>query len=957
MARGGRDKKDVAIFTYSELHSPANDSYFYDQYRPDDSYVCASDVREVRPAWARTEDGSFLKIVNTDAFPQRIRMEVCRRAGEPCSFLPQGVTSSCRQRYSVHKMTAEYPDASSDETFLAAFKVPSGCFCHIRQKNTDQILSDFPGSIEGSEKKISPSLTFQKSLNDQNRPHRPPLLGPLNFDTPLNSQEHHPLAKDQSIQPTLLTSSFRQSTITTTLRPIITMTTSVFRDGASEELNTLSPSTTLSPPHFVTHHFHQPDAFQNLGPVTSQPELLREVRQNKDKISIYSQQLLDALLYNFNRAESLEGIPFSERDEAEAAFLKELQSLPEGLEITRAGNNTFNLSLRHVVKDGRVKPMNVIVSIENGLVKFIPNSDEGASSQYATATITVEELYEVLKKYLEVLQQRKPDDTELSTKEEAVSDLKASNVPTIHNHGSPIFIFASQTGRRLQTVDVSPPEIIELPLSLKPDSNNERHTVNLVRKSTNKPFSDVSTSSVNDNKFDTHSKVSKIIDLLRNDKGSASSVNRTHGIHSFQQPVHPASHIYSSLLQSHLLNEALNKSGLPKESAVLHNLTSIINKGFSSKDLNSSLFFNTIKKAHHIIPVPVSLSASNHSTNSASKQNDNRHASVSPKDKAIKNSTHITFHLIPESISNELNRPKNSLASKAGKDVHLLLQTSPNIPGNLTNSTKNLQQQIESNEKNREPSGLVPVEVIFHQNVSDYDGDNKEIVRVIKQVPPGNGTDGNRYVGALLSTQLFASRPQVIQNYYIKVPESYLRERNGIPLNVTARSNEGETLMEIRTHRTIINPKIIQKRSEKHDNISKEEFNVNLHSSAGNSTKNLNISQIIKAKVNDRQRASTLNGNPGHATNTRIGLSNAAKSQNTKTENIRPQQPTKRDDSSPVNKSKISKVDFPDWIKGLDGPVPGLRDADDETVPVGAPYKFTFLTVPKALKREATEVL
>ncbi|XP_042858836.1 uncharacterized protein LOC122244941, partial [Penaeus japonicus] len=127
---------NVAIFTYSELHSPANDSYFYDHHQPDDRYVCTADVKEVRPAWGRTDDGSLLKIVNTKAFPQKIRMEVCRSAGEPCTFLAKVVRSSCRQRYSIHKMAAVDPRDPDGGVFLAAFKVPSGCFCHVRQGST-----------------------------------------------------------------------------------------------------------------------------------------------------------------------------------------------------------------------------------------------------------------------------------------------------------------------------------------------------------------------------------------------------------------------------------------------------------------------------------------------------------------------------------------------------------------------------------------------------------------------------------------------------------------------------------------------------------------------------------------------------------------------------------------------------------------------------------------------------
>nr|XP_045602501.1 uncharacterized protein LOC123760760 [Procambarus clarkii] len=126
-----RASRDAAVFTYSELHSPANDSLFYRPSQPHERYVCEADVRQQRPAWGRATDGNFLRIINTDTFPQMIRMEVCRFSGERCSFVPEAVTSTCRQRYSIHKMAAVDPQAPANGAFLAAFRVPSGCFCHV----------------------------------------------------------------------------------------------------------------------------------------------------------------------------------------------------------------------------------------------------------------------------------------------------------------------------------------------------------------------------------------------------------------------------------------------------------------------------------------------------------------------------------------------------------------------------------------------------------------------------------------------------------------------------------------------------------------------------------------------------------------------------------------------------------------------------------------------------------
>ncbi|KAK3876365.1 hypothetical protein Pcinc_018847 [Petrolisthes cinctipes] len=156
-----RRTRDVGTtFTYSELHSPANDSLFYHPLSPHDRYVCEGEVRQVRPGWGRSSDGSFLKIINTDAFPQRIRMEVCSVPGEPCSFLSQLLTSTCRQRYSVHKMAAVDPNNPKNGVFLAGFKVPSGCFCHVingRGTQSPQTLPGFSPSLVSSTTGVSPT--------------------------------------------------------------------------------------------------------------------------------------------------------------------------------------------------------------------------------------------------------------------------------------------------------------------------------------------------------------------------------------------------------------------------------------------------------------------------------------------------------------------------------------------------------------------------------------------------------------------------------------------------------------------------------------------------------------------------------------------------------------------------------------------------------------------------------
>lgn len=47
-------------------------------YRPDGHFVCESDVDYVRPGWAQNVQGEWVTILNTDKFPQTIRVEKCR---------------------------------------------------------------------------------------------------------------------------------------------------------------------------------------------------------------------------------------------------------------------------------------------------------------------------------------------------------------------------------------------------------------------------------------------------------------------------------------------------------------------------------------------------------------------------------------------------------------------------------------------------------------------------------------------------------------------------------------------------------------------------------------------------------------------------------------------------------------------------------------------------------------
>lgn len=47
-------------------------------YRHKGSFVCESEVAYVRPGWARNWRGEWVVVVNTDKYPQSMRVETCK---------------------------------------------------------------------------------------------------------------------------------------------------------------------------------------------------------------------------------------------------------------------------------------------------------------------------------------------------------------------------------------------------------------------------------------------------------------------------------------------------------------------------------------------------------------------------------------------------------------------------------------------------------------------------------------------------------------------------------------------------------------------------------------------------------------------------------------------------------------------------------------------------------------
>ncbi len=47
-------------------------------FRHKGNFICESDVSYVRPGWAKNWKGEWIAVLNTDVFPQSVRIETCK---------------------------------------------------------------------------------------------------------------------------------------------------------------------------------------------------------------------------------------------------------------------------------------------------------------------------------------------------------------------------------------------------------------------------------------------------------------------------------------------------------------------------------------------------------------------------------------------------------------------------------------------------------------------------------------------------------------------------------------------------------------------------------------------------------------------------------------------------------------------------------------------------------------
>ncbi|KAL7642305.1 UNVERIFIED_CONTAM: hypothetical protein RMT77_006866 [Armadillidium vulgare] len=101
------------------------------RYRESGHFVCESKVEYVRPGWARNLRGEWLAIINTDLFPQVVRVEECKYANRRCEYLPPCYKSSCLQRYSFEKLLCVDPRSPDGRPIVDIFEIPNACSCFV----------------------------------------------------------------------------------------------------------------------------------------------------------------------------------------------------------------------------------------------------------------------------------------------------------------------------------------------------------------------------------------------------------------------------------------------------------------------------------------------------------------------------------------------------------------------------------------------------------------------------------------------------------------------------------------------------------------------------------------------------------------------------------------------------------------------------------------------------------
>lgn len=127
---------------YEELHTVANPDLFPQHIDTESEagrgdFACETQEEELQVGWAREAvSKEWMVVVNTDHFPQKVRVEKCMRPREPCKAIDALFASTCQQRFSLHRLIAFRPWDPESSPVVSLFKFPAGCSCRVARRSS-----------------------------------------------------------------------------------------------------------------------------------------------------------------------------------------------------------------------------------------------------------------------------------------------------------------------------------------------------------------------------------------------------------------------------------------------------------------------------------------------------------------------------------------------------------------------------------------------------------------------------------------------------------------------------------------------------------------------------------------------------------------------------------------------------------------------------------------------------
>jgi hypothetical protein len=120
--------EDLNHYTTQDYISHDNSTH---NYRHKGNFICESDVSYVRPGWAKNWKGEWVTVLNTDVYPQSVRIETCKYPKKKCEYMPPCYHSYCVQRYTYVKLICLDPYNPDQKPTVDVFEIPSACSCFV----------------------------------------------------------------------------------------------------------------------------------------------------------------------------------------------------------------------------------------------------------------------------------------------------------------------------------------------------------------------------------------------------------------------------------------------------------------------------------------------------------------------------------------------------------------------------------------------------------------------------------------------------------------------------------------------------------------------------------------------------------------------------------------------------------------------------------------------------------